>query len=379
MIKLPVLLLLAAIGHAVPAQTPVTVEQFEKLLATLHNQRDAKAARQLAGLELTERASSPRLARWQTDFKGERTRQVLTAVADRSAFLQLPAADLPAAATPDLPTQRKIMSLTIDYVNRTLHKLPNFFALRTTIRFEVGTAAQLLLQKQAQLDALNDSLNNSWNEHRALGAENQAGSKGPRLFFAGTFDKLVTYRDGEEVEDSPSRGKKHSKPLPPGLTTNGEFGPILYVVLGDAARGKVEWDHWEQGADGHLAVFRYQVPEEISRYGIVSAANDKHEYPAYHGEIAVDPESGAILRITIESEPTRSRSVSESGILVEYGPVVIGGSTYICPVRGVAISKVPTGRAQLNSTTTLAPLLTELNDVSFTSYHLFRSEVRILP
>jgi hypothetical protein len=379
MTKLPVLLLLAAIGRATSAQTPVTVDQFEKLLATLRDQRDGKAAKQLAGLELTERASSPRLARWETDFKGEHTRQVLTAVADRSAFLSLPAAELPSAANPDLASQRKMMSLTLDYVNRTLHKLPNFFALRTTIRFEVGTAAQLHLQKQAQLDVLNDSLNNSWNEHRSQELGSRAGSKGAQLYFEGTFNRLETYRDGQEVADSPSQGGKRSKPPPPGLTTNGEFGPILYVVLGDAARGKVEWDHWEQGVSGLLAVFRYRVPREISRYGIVSAVDGRREFPAYRGEIAVDPESGAILRITIESQAPPSNSVSESDILVEYGPVVIGGSTYICPVRGVAISKEPTGRAEGSTTTAPAPLLTEVNDVSFSGYHLFRSEVRILP
>jgi len=64
-----------------------------------------------------------------------------------------------------------------------------------------------------------------------------------------------------------------------------------------------------------------------------------------------------------------------SYILVEYGPVMIGANSYICPVRAVAMSKVPI----MNDLGSLAGTKTELNDVLFTQYHVFRAESRIVP
>jgi hypothetical protein len=51
--------------------------------------------------------------------------------------------------------------------------------------------------------------------------------------------------------------------------------------------------------------------------------------------------------------------------MVEYAPVELGGKTYICPVKGVALSQ------QL---TTIC-----LNDVAFDRYHLYHATARILP
>src|SRR5208283_3291082 len=58
--------------------------------------------------------------------------------------------------------------------------------------------------------------------------------------------------------------------------------------------------------------------------------------------------------------------------------VEIGDRTYICPVHGVAYSKVPVeggGQAAPNSAVMVQ---TQLNDVSFMQYHLFTSEAHIL-
>jgi hypothetical protein len=52
---------------------------------------------------------------------------------------------------------------------------------------------------------------------------------------------------------------------------------------------------------------------------------------------------------------------------------------YVCPVKGVGLSRMPTIQVQTKSEITNVPLLwTELNDVAFTQYHLFHTQVRIL-
>jgi hypothetical protein len=161
----------------------------------------------------------------------------------------------------------------------------------------------------------------------------------------------------------------------------GEFGPILATVVGDAIRGTVTWGHWETGPAGLLAVFHFVVPREVSRYRVESQESGDYETPAYFGELAVDPASGAIYRITLTAEGSKSSASRESNLSLEYGPVEIGGATYVCPLHGVAYTKprqldergepVPVETAKGNSSFFL-------NDVTFSNYHLFRSETRIL-
>src|ERR1035437_5000574 len=120
----------------VPAATRVTVQQLEELLAAEHNRPDAEVARKLSGLELTERANSLRLSRWQGQFPGTHTREALIALADASAFLDLPAADIPAVDMPNAETRKQILSRTVEYVRNSVHTLPNFLARRSTTHFE---------------------------------------------------------------------------------------------------------------------------------------------------------------------------------------------------------------------------------------------------
>jgi hypothetical protein len=112
--------------------------------------------------------------------------------------------------------------------------------------------------------------------------------------------------------------------------------------------------------------------------------------PAYHGEIGIDPATGSIQSISMVSA---NRFGSAASIQLEYGAVEIGGSSYICPVRSVALSRTQsievTGQQRFRgmgstissqSTEGLTDkLITRLNDVLFTDYHVFRSESRILP
>jgi hypothetical protein len=192
---------------------------------------------------------------------------------------------------------------------------------------------------------------------------------------------IVTYRDGHEVVDAGA--VKRRKPYSPGmkLTTSGEFGPVLSVVIGDAIRGQVYWGHWEQGATGTLAVLRYVVPQEKSHYAVslgVIGNDATSQFPAYHGEITVDPANGSILRLTMQSESRSPDQIFKSAILVEFGPVTIGNREYICPVRSAALSRL-TEFSAYGVDFTAFRFVTYLNDVTFNQYRLFRGDVRILP
>jgi len=374
--------LLAVAAHSAPAPQPdpqpgsVTIAQFEQFLASASHSRDKNLAEKLAGFELTERTTGARLVEWQKQFTGRRTRQVLAALADLSAFEPLPAADLPSGPPPNIETQRILFSRVVDYVVATRPRLPNFSALRSTMRFEIATPDEIREEEQS---AHLFRVRNEKVAYQALGRVHPGPGGGSWLYFAASSSRLVTYRDGHEVSDSPA-DEERRQPLPfrSQLSTVGEFGPILSVVVGDAVHGSVTWSHWEPGPDKPLAVFHYSVPENVSHYEVSTSPIEPPLYPAYHGEIAADPNTGAIFRLTLMADENNTE-ISDSGIVVDYGPVAIAGKTYICPVRSIALSRGPVNRNDRSVAIPDDMAQTFLNDVTFTGYHVFRSEMRILP
>jgi VWFA-related protein len=347
-----------------PAVKRVTVEQLEQVLVAARGERDGEVARRLSDLELTERLSAAKLSGWMASLHGKNSRQVLTALADASAFLDPPAAEIPARTPPDLTEQRRIVFLAIDYLKNTFPKLPNFFATRTKIRYE---------EPPEQVD------------------QNSLGRTGDRrLRLADSSEATVFYRNGHEVVDSEVTKRNNQKEQDEGLITNGVFGPILGMVILDAitTHSHLTWGHWEQGTTGPLAVFRYAIPEDTSHFDVWQCCPPDgdgttffRKLAGYHGEIAVDPASGSILRLVLQADLNPPLPLVRSDTLIEYGPVEIGGIIYICPVRSVAISRGRTVRVMqewAESFSTYGPYETMLNDVSFGNYHVFRSESRIL-
>jgi hypothetical protein len=68
-------------------------------------------------------------------------------------------------------------------------------------------------------------------------------------------------------------------------------------------------------------------------------------------------------------------------MMVEYGPVEIGGKRYICPQRSVVVMRVRTVSTLTvwNQTFDIyAPYEMLLNDISYRDYHKFGSEARLL-
>jgi len=337
----------------------VTVAQLEQILRTAQAQSGDNVARQLSGLELTERLSDAKLAFWTAKLRGKKARQALAALVDESAFLAPPAADILPDAPPAAAEQQKIISLTTGYLNKTIPRLPDFYATRTSVRYE----------ETPQYDEGNIKI-----DHRPLHVVDKSKA-------------TVLYRRGYEVVDS----KKTKSAAHAGderyFVTYGTFGPLLVVITHAIASG-LTWDHWEQGPAGRIAVFRYRVPEKQSRYltgGCCLPSGDGaslfETFAAYHGEIAVDPATGAILRIELEADLKGFVPLARSDIMVAYGPVDIGGETYICPLRSVSIWRA---RAVMvpaewdESFRTWGPYATMLNDFTFDKYHMFRAQTQIL-
>ncbi len=351
-------------------QTPaaielVTVQQLERSLSTVDKSANTQMTQQLSLMRLTERLSTAKLRKFETMLRDKKAREALVALADRSVFLAPPADEIYPAAPPDAAAQRLMMSRAIAYVNHTIPRLPNFFADRTTVEYH---------QRPPGRDQ-------TW--------KTMTGD--PSLHLDETFNARLLFRDGKEIVDTQT---SKGEPLKQGervLSTVGTFGPFLVTVLkgATAAGSDLEWIRWEQGADGPQAVFRYRVLQEVPffRVGFGYLTRDDKLVPwekkeLYHGEFAVDPASGTILRLTVQADLEPRLPMQQSDVMVEYTPVMIGGTTYFCPTRSVTVSRQRTTmdlHEWSENFKVYAPFETVLSDMTYQKFHLFHSVSRLLP
>jgi hypothetical protein len=365
--------LLTAMAFPTWAAKRVTVAQLEQALAknSAAHKPDAEIARQIASMKLSERLTEATLGRLNAHLDpGSQAALALQLLADQSAFLDPPPSELPATSVPDDATQQRMLEATRNYIARTLPRLPNFLAARSIHRYD---------------DSPQELKKGAWPV--SLG-----------LHLVDTSIREISVWD--ERGSLPSAVWQEQS----GLISKGEFGSTLGMILADTVKGKVTWSHWEQIAGDPAAVFHYSVPKSASSYEVIGYqqptaeeyANLKGGHgvagigtqlsshssnikptitrPGYHGSLWLDPATGTILRITIEADAKEGAPFQRASILVEYRPVQIGDSRFICPVRSVALYEATTP-AQAN----LSDAPTEwLNIVLFTGYHRFGSTIKIL-
>jgi VWFA-related protein len=409
--RLILLGLFTAMVLPVYAAKHLTVAQLEQSLAAdfASHRPDEQIARKLSDQELSERLTGTALDRLGVRLSpGPKTALALELLADRSAFLDPPPSEMPATAAPEPAAQQQMIEAARRNAVQTLSRLPNFFATLTTYRFDDGP------QSPAP---------GEWPVRVGMRAE-------------GTSSREITFRDGRDSRDpaDASAGTKAAGQSA-GLTTRGEFGSILVLMLIDTAKGTITWNHWEQTPSGPVGVFHYSVPKSASHYTVSycciipqqtiegpsaggrgrrsgmgtqilstqSVTADAHPFqktPGYHGTLSIDPATGTILRITLEAELTPGDPLLRAATLIEYGPVRIGNRSFICPVRSLAVTMAESDSdgsasrepgdttvsrnqaaeeawANPASRPTLKPVL-HLNKTTFTSYHRLGTELRIV-
>jgi len=403
--RLILLGLIAAMAVRAGAAKRVTVAQLEQTLAAaiFEHRADTDVARQVGGLELTERLTEVTIGRFAARLPLQpKTALAMQLLADQAAFLDPPTSEIPATGRPDAAAQQAMLEAARNYSVQVWTRLPNFFVTRSTTRFDDTPQVQ-----------------------RAGDWPVRAG-----LHPVGTTSRQIAFRDGKEVEDIGAQisaaAKKDSEEI--GLRSWGEFGPALMVVLADMAKHTVTFSHWEQTAMGLAAVYRYQVPREASHYAVSMSytgepgvgrtqfgyggqrrspqemadtpqsreARVYRETPAYHGTLAIDPVTGAVQRITIETELSKGNPLLKAASVVEYGGVVIGDRRFICPLRSLAISMEESWMAgtsgpksaRLNglgddtawqnaTTRSNSPVLL-INETRFVDYHRLGSTMRVI-
>lgn len=360
-------MVLAATVLPAYAAKQVTLEQLEQMLAAPKTHVDADLGWTIADLQLTERMDAATLARLSGGLPGEASREALRMLAAESQFATPTGPMVVQKAAPTVAEQREMMGRVVGYVRDALPRLPNLQARRITNLYE--------------------------DTPQVLQPENMIPYK--PMHAIGTMDQTLVYRDGKEVATEELVQGKKSKPVGrQGMQSWGLFGPVLSTVLVDAARSRLEWRRWEAGAAGTMAVFGFDVPMANSHYEVdycctaqessTAVATPKlfRKQAAYQGEMAIDPATGSILRIEVEAKLSASDPIVQADLLVEYGPVEIGGKAYMCPLRSMSRSRARTVLENIKYHYALAnqPQWTKnsLNVATFSEYHVFRSEMRIL-
>ncbi len=366
--------LFAAMTLPAGAAKRMTVAQLEQALAaaTAAHKADAEMAHMIAGMELSERLSESTLERIDARLNaGPQVTLAMQLLAAESEFLNLPSSELPATAAPDQEAQLRMFQAATRYVAETMARLPNFLATRTTNRFddsphELKKGAWPVRAGLHQVDR--SSLEVSVHVERQNGLPGNNGS--------------AAWEDRK------------------GLSSWGEFGTVLGMILGDAANGKVSWSHWEQMGSGMSAVFHYSVPKSASHFEVLHLAARPGTIAAdltsgyyvpkagsvpsdiiilpdkqgYEGSLWLDPATGTILRITIEADTKGNTTYQRASMLVQYGVVEIAGSQFILPVRSLALSKAP-----ISAEASIGDAPSEwLNETLFTGYHRFVATTRIV-
>ena len=351
--------------HPRPNIERVTVAQLEEMIR--RQARDSELPRRLGDLELTERLMPGKRVQLLALLHDDREREALTALADISEFLPPPAGETMADPFPGREAVADVLKHTVDYVTDVTHKLPDFFAIRTAIAYQ---EPQIRDESSCHLPSPEQPL---------------------RAAF--TARATVHYRNGDEVvEAEKTKHKKLLNQREHALDTHGIFGPVLAAVLSAATdrQSSLTWSRWERNEQSKLAVFRFVIPFSIFKITHCCLPEGDgttvyHATPGYHGEFAVDPESGAIMRMVIEADLREDRDphspLIRSAQMIEYGPVEIGGKRYISPLRSVSVLRGRTNVVMYDwgiPFIVYGPFETLVNDFAFSDYHKFGSESRIV-
>jgi hypothetical protein len=164
----------------------------------------------------------------------------------------------------------------------------------------------------------------------------EAGYSSNRWRKGDTLTSRLSFRDGEEkrtldlVNGKPADPLKQPRHTP--LTTEGEFGTLLGLIVDPGTDATFTWDRWETVHGKRLAVFDYTVDKEHSTRKMQLRDVAEAVLP-YHGSMFIDPDTGAVWRITdaADSDIPPQLQMRQISTVIDYAETQIGGKTYLLP------------------------------------------------
>jgi hypothetical protein len=353
----------------------VTVAQLQDLLHSLHEEKksDVEIAAALQQVELSEQLTRVVMNGISKYSHGPLTTEQIYVLQARSANLLPPASDLPQTPAPDAPAQQAILTRAQNYINKTYEQLPALAARKTILRFQDNTEA--LASSSGIASGAKDAVTSSGMSNPGNFLHYINAVAHPIVLEHGLIKKL-------SAKDSTRWGAN-------GQIDISQPDPGLPRVFKEAqASGTLHWVRWESINGKPAAVFSYEIPRQksdlevkvccfpdIKQAGVARfytpstgpvlgaekasggggvAGNFQtntywHDFKAsvpYHGSLFIDPETGIVLRMIVETDLKPSDVVHQLDTRIDYGPVKAGQGTFIVPVKSVIISVVvPNGES----------------------------------
>jgi hypothetical protein len=320
------------------AQT-ISLDQLRSFIETSMKQKltDKQVANYLKTVKLSQRLNDRTIEDWLALGIGPRTRAALDALRDESKdlasarFVPPPAPEPP----PNSEEQGKIIDEAREYAVNYTKNLPNFLCTQVTRR------------KAAPANRVDNEGEPSWQTMDTLTI---------RLsYFEQKEDyKLIMVNNQMTTQKYESLG---------GATSTGEFGSMLHEIFSPSTEARFEWDHWGTLRGRKMMVFRYQVEQAHSQWGL-DYERKQHVYPGYHGLVYIDNDLHVIKRLTLEAEnippgfPIRAAET-----ILDYDFEDISGHDYLLPLKS-------------QSNMSADGVLTR-NDIEFRLYRKYSAEAEI--
>ena len=328
--------------------TKTTVEQLRGMLAELRQEHkaDDQVANRLKDLELTEPLTESAMHSFADDEPGLLTLVQLRILALESALLAPPDAELPKVAAPDAAMQGAMMKRMVEYIAKRYSHVPRMTADKILTRYQNGPEEF----------------------HAGSGQKSQMAVSNPGVAPPNPYFRYM----GKRTAVVPVQGGIEL----PGLKTNPNSfvsqqaqvvsdgsGPVLGVILLDAAKGKLSWQRWQMIDGRQVGVFAYAVPRSQSHYqmsyccfpkmesigirtagieawGVATSFEPFESTPGYHGELFVDPATGEVVRVILQTDMKPEELVVSEETRLDFGEASVGGAAYILPLREVTLRTV---------------------------------------
>jgi hypothetical protein len=344
------LLLLTACALPVWAAKKTSVQELKDTLISLNQNKktDEEIATRLKDTEMSEELTRATLKDFAQYLPGPLSIEQMEVLEGRIALLPPPPSDLPNTPAPDVAAQKAILAKTVDYVTKTYMQYPHFTFYKSTARFQDGVES---IRTNSGVTSNIPNSGNSWEL--------------PNMYmrFLGTH---LTQGESDKGVEKAAVEKAKIPWGQNGQVSEGGLGPVLSIILGEAADGgKLNWLRWETINGIQTAVFSFVVDKKKSHYTVnyccfpvtgdtgrmgyegtganFQTATDWKDFKAtvgYHGEFFIDPKTGTIVRLITQAGLKPTDFVHQEDMRIDYAPVIVGGTPYILPIASFTNTEV---------------------------------------
>lgn len=233
-----------------------------------------------------------------------------------------------ADAPPDPAAQDRLLDAMEQYGAQYVSRLPNFLCVQVTHQFAAG----LRSDRWHKGDTLTSRLS----------------------FHDGEEKRAVELVNGKAAD--PTKRRWHTP-----LITEGEFGTLLSRLMDPASDASFTWNRWETVRGKRLAVFDYTVDREHSTLTMRLSDMAEGVLP-YHGSVYVDPDTGAVWRVTdtADSDIPPKLQMRAIGTVIDYAETAIGDNSYLLPSTATVLVVTDMGKVR--------------NEMEFQGYRKFEAD-----